>query len=191
MMNKMSCKVEIKIIFLIMCHVSAWNVLCKRCQEVYEKKSGLPPIPTMLSDDPHRVFLDTHVEVNVGRFVAFILLLKQQPFAFGWYRFIRHHHSEVFEESLVRMSLYEETYKKKAEGRSLCRAIGLVPRSRRDRESGRRGTICQSSTLTRGHIARDLGGRSGVHFTQTHTTTVSHLTSLGDGYGQTVDRRFD
>ena len=86
-----------------MCDVSTWNALCARCGEVYEKY-GSCPIPTTLSDNPHQVFLDTHVKVNVGRFVAFILWLKQQPFAFGWYKFIRRNHPAVFEECLVELS---------------------------------------------------------------------------------------
>ena len=61
-----------------MCDVSTWNAICARCEEVYEKH-GSCPIPTTLSDNPHQVFLDTHVEVNVGRFVVFILWLKQHP----------------------------------------------------------------------------------------------------------------
>ena len=50
--------------------MSAWNALCERCREVYENNTGLPPIPTTLSDDPHRVFPDTHVEVNVGLYIV-------------------------------------------------------------------------------------------------------------------------
>ena len=86
-----------------MCDVSTWNALCAQCEEVYEKY-GSSPIPTTLSDNPHQVFLDTHVEVNVGRFVVFILWLKQQPFAFGWYEFIRRNHPAVFEDCLIQLS---------------------------------------------------------------------------------------
>ena len=77
-----------------MCDVTAWNALCKWCGEVYEKY-GSCPIPTTLSDNPHQVFLDTHVEVNVGRFVAF---------AFGWYELICQNHPAVFEECLIQLS---------------------------------------------------------------------------------------
>ena len=86
-----------------MCDVSTWNALCERCEEVYEKH-GSYPIPTTLSDNPHQVFLDTHVEVNVGRFVVFILWLKQQPFAFGWYELIRRNHPDVFEDCVIQLS---------------------------------------------------------------------------------------
>ena len=87
-----------------MCDVSTWNAICARCEEVYEKRGSSHPIPTTLSDNPHQVFLDTHVEVNVGRFVVFILWLKQQPFAFGWYEFIRRNHPAVFEDCLIQLS---------------------------------------------------------------------------------------
>ena len=86
-----------------MCDVSTWNALCARCGEVYDKYGSFP-IPTTLSDNPHQVFLSTHVEVNVGRFVAFILWLKQQPFAFGWYKCIRRNHPAVFEDCLIQLS---------------------------------------------------------------------------------------
>ena len=47
-----------------MCDVSTWNALCARCGEVYEKY-GSSPIPTTLSDNPHQVFLDIHVDLYI------------------------------------------------------------------------------------------------------------------------------
>lgn len=84
--------------------VTEWNALCARCESVYDQY-GSTPIPELLSDDPCAVFLDTHVEANVGRFVVFILWLKKQPFSFGWYALLRKNHSELFQTCLVRLSL--------------------------------------------------------------------------------------
>ena len=84
--------------------VNEWNALCARCESVYEK-FGSTPIPTTLSDDPCQVFLDTHVDEHVGRFVVFILWLKKQPFSFGWYALIRKNHSDLFDKCLIRLSL--------------------------------------------------------------------------------------
>lgn len=84
--------------------LTEWNALCARCESVYDQY-GSTPIPEFLSDDPCGVFLDTHVEDNVGRFVVFILWLKKQPFSFGWYALIRKNHPELFQTCLVRLSL--------------------------------------------------------------------------------------
>ena len=85
--------------------VNEWNALCLHCENVYERYGhGCPPIPTTLSDDPCQVFVDMHVEMNVGHFVAFILWLKLQPFAFGWYTLICRNHPELFRNSLCKLS---------------------------------------------------------------------------------------
>ena len=87
-----------------MLDLSEWNALCVRCESVYEKYSSTP-IPDTLSDNPCQVFLDTHVDGHVGRFVVFILWLKKQPFSFGWYNVIRKNHPELFDKCLIQLSL--------------------------------------------------------------------------------------
>ena len=87
--------------------LSEWNALCVRCERVYEKYRTAP-ILTTLSDDPCRVFLETRVKQNVGRFVVFILWLKKQPFSFGWYTLIRKNHAKLFNECLIQLSLMKK-----------------------------------------------------------------------------------
>ena len=84
--------------------LSEWNVLCTRCESVYDRY-GSTPIPTTLSDDPRQVFLETRVDENVGRFVVFILWLKEQPFSFRWYPLIHKNHPQIFDKCLIRLSL--------------------------------------------------------------------------------------
>ena len=84
--------------------LSEWHALCEHCESVYDKYRTTP-IPTTLSDDSCRVFLETGVDQNVGRFVVFILWLKKQPFSFGWYALIRKNHPDLFDRSLIRLSL--------------------------------------------------------------------------------------
>ena len=79
-------------------------MLCERCESVCDKY-GTTPIPTTLSEDPNQVFLETRVDDNVGRFMVFILLLKKQPFALGWYALIRKNHPDLFDRCLIRLSL--------------------------------------------------------------------------------------
>ena len=80
-------------------------MLCASVVRTCMKSMEVHPFPPFFSDDPCKVFLETNVEKNSGRFVVFILWLKKQPFSFGWYALIRKNYSKFFEDCLVKLSL--------------------------------------------------------------------------------------
>ena len=49
--------------------------------------------------------------------------------------------------------------------------------------------FCQSTKITRGDSPRKIGGRSGVHASQTDKTTFSHLTRVGVCHQRAVGGR--
>lgn len=61
------------------------------CQWLYERQ-GEPRIPIPEYDEethPLQVFEDTHVEVNVYRWVVFVLWPQHYPQAWQWYRILQ------------------------------------------------------------------------------------------------------
>jgi len=83
---------------------SAWYSLCERCELLYAKYEKKYPIPSLVGFDPEQVFLETHVEEDVWRFVVFILWLKRQPMPIAWYSIIRREHPELIRQALRRLS---------------------------------------------------------------------------------------
>lgn len=83
---------------------SAWYDLYERCKKLHAKYGGDIPIPTLKGENLEQLFLDTHVEKSVWRFVVFILWLKQQPFPFGWYTVIKRDHLELIGKCLCRLT---------------------------------------------------------------------------------------
>ena len=83
---------------------SARYSLCERCELLYAKYEKKYPIPSLLGFDPEQVFLETHVEEDVWRFVVFILWLKRQPMPIAWYSIIRREHPELIRQAPCRLS---------------------------------------------------------------------------------------
>ena len=81
---------------------SAWYSLCERCEVLYAEYENKYPIPSLVGFDPEQVFLETHVEEDVWRFVVFILWLK--PMSIAWYSIIRREHPELIRQALCRLS---------------------------------------------------------------------------------------
>jgi len=64
------------------------------CERLYEQQEGERiPIPPYFEDEkPLTVFIDTHVQVNLYRWVVFVLWLKSYPNAWTWFRIIQKTH---------------------------------------------------------------------------------------------------
>ena len=64
------------------------------CQCLYDLQEGDKiPIPPYFEDEnPLEVFRDTHVEVNLYRWVVFIIWLKSYPNALNWFQKIQKAH---------------------------------------------------------------------------------------------------
>ena len=68
-----------------------WGCHKALCQWLYERQ-GDPRIPIPEYDEethPLQVFEDTHVEVNVYRWVVLVLWLQHCPKAWQWYRILQ------------------------------------------------------------------------------------------------------
>jgi len=83
---------------------SASHSLSERCELLYAQYEKKYPIPSLVGFDPEQVFLETHVEEDVWRFVVFILWLKRQPMSIAWYSIIRREHPELIRQALCRLS---------------------------------------------------------------------------------------
>ena len=61
------------------------------CQCLYDLQEGDKiPIPPYFEDDnPLEIFQETHVEVNLYRWVVFVLWLKTHPQAWRWFQIIQ------------------------------------------------------------------------------------------------------
>ena len=73
------------------------------CQRLYELQEGERiPIPPYFEDEnPLTVFIDSHVEVNLYRWVVFVLWLKTCPKAWTWYRIIQKTHPSTIPSLLT------------------------------------------------------------------------------------------
>lgn len=68
-----------------------WKGQLLLCEALYNfQEEDKIPIPPHFEedDDPLTVFLDTHIEVNVFRWVVFMLWLKTHPEGYKWFRII-------------------------------------------------------------------------------------------------------
>ena len=85
-----------------------WEVLCSRCEELFEKHGNwivIPPCDPWDPDcEPLKVFDDTCVECNVWRFVVYILWLKKHPYSFHKYSLVKAERPELWKESFVKLS---------------------------------------------------------------------------------------
>ena len=74
-----------------------WQCHQTLCQVLYDHQPGEPvPIPPCLEDThPLHVFEETHVDLNVYRWVVFVLWLKAHPNAWRWYRIIQKTHPDA------------------------------------------------------------------------------------------------
>ena len=81
------------------CLLSLVQWQCHRtlCQVSYDHQEGEKiPIPTYPEDThPLKVFENTHVDLNLYRWVVFVLWLKPHPNAWRWYRIIQKAHSHT------------------------------------------------------------------------------------------------
>lgn len=64
------------------------------CECFYQKHEGeRVPIPDFSEElNPLEVFEETHVEVNFGRWAAFVMWLQQHPTPWRWFRIIQKTH---------------------------------------------------------------------------------------------------
>ena len=71
-----------------------WQCHQSLCQVLYDHQAGEKiPIPTCPEDThPLQVFEETHVDLNVYRWVVFVLWLKPHPKGWRWYRIIQKAH---------------------------------------------------------------------------------------------------
>ena len=67
------------------------------CQCLYDLQEGDKiPIPPYFEDEnPLTVFEETHVQVNLYRWVVFVLWLKNHPQAWSWFRIIQKAHPSL------------------------------------------------------------------------------------------------
>ena len=74
-----------------------WQCHQSLCQVLYDHQAGEPiPIPPCPEDThPLHVFEETHVDLNLYRWVVFVLWLKYHPKAWRWYRIIQKAHPEA------------------------------------------------------------------------------------------------
>ena len=71
-----------------------WQCHQALCQVLYDYQPGEKvPIPPCPEDTPPlQVFEETHVDLNLYRWVVFVLWLKAHPKAWQWYRIIQKAH---------------------------------------------------------------------------------------------------
>ena len=78
-----------------------WFTLCVKCESVYAKygNQGTDEIPTdpCDDDDPLEIFDVVNVDVNVMRFVVYILWLKRQPHSFEQYLDVKQWTADLIE----------------------------------------------------------------------------------------------
>ena len=82
-----------------------WEVLCSRCQELFEKYGNelvIPPYDQRC--DPVVVFDETDVECNVWRFVVYILWLEKHPYSFNKYLLVKAERPQSWKKSLVKLA---------------------------------------------------------------------------------------
>ena len=74
-----------------------WQCHQTLCQVLYDHQPGEPiPIPPCPEDThPLHVFEETHVDLNLYRWVVFVLWLKAHPNAWRWYRIIQKAHPDA------------------------------------------------------------------------------------------------
>ena len=81
----------------------SWSRLCSQCERVFGAY-GEGEIPRGLFD-PLEVFDETNVEVNVMRFVVYIMWLKRQPDSFEKYLRVRDSRYELWRTSVYKLWL--------------------------------------------------------------------------------------
>jgi len=82
-----------------------WEVLCSRCNELFEKYgNGIVILPCDPHCDPVPIFDETDIECNVWRFVVYILWLKKHPYSFDKYRLVRAERTQSWKKSLVKLA---------------------------------------------------------------------------------------
>jgi len=80
-----------------------WEVLCSRCEELFEKHgNGIVIPPCDPHCDPVPVFDETNVECNVWLFV--VLWLKKYPYSFDKYQLVKAERPQWWKESLIKLA---------------------------------------------------------------------------------------
>lgn len=69
-----------------------WKVVRYLCSFLYIRHS-ITPVPETWGD-PLKIFQETQVEGNIGRFLTYVVWLKQFPLASEWYTFVYSTYSE-------------------------------------------------------------------------------------------------
>jgi len=82
-----------------------WEVLCSRCNDLFQKYGNGMVIPSCDPlYDPVLVFDETDVECNVWRFVIYILWLEKHPYSFHKYCLVKAERPQSWKKSLVELA---------------------------------------------------------------------------------------
>jgi len=82
-----------------------WEMLCSRCNDLFEKYGyGIAIPPYVPLNDPVAVFDKADVECNVWRFVDYILWLKKHPYSYDEYRLVKAERPQSWNQSLIKLA---------------------------------------------------------------------------------------
>lgn len=80
-----------------------WSTLVAKCKSLYERYGGGIEIPSHYVPHPLEVFDETHVSLNMFRFMIYILWLATQNNAFAKYLLVRDCRRDLWEESIYKL----------------------------------------------------------------------------------------